>query len=209
MKTLTKPLQPGHLTNWPRVFTRCFLALFTSILILNVGCNRGNQTSFTADISTATTVTGIPALSEKLYLRDAHLRADWGLFADVFDLKERKGWRVFTARHVYQELANNDLSTYALEMTNGSPCPHAQVPTACKLVDTEVLDGRSAKKWDVYNPKGFHVYFWTDTALGITLRMAIGDAASYEAKDVRRASVPDSMFELPAGYEKLEKPLTP
>jgi hypothetical protein len=203
------PLQSSQLTNWSSAFTRYFLAVFIATLVLNVGCHRGNVTSFTADISTATTVPGIPSLSGKLYLRDDHLRVDWGFFADVFDLKQRKGWRVFADKHGYQELASQELSTYAPEMTNGSPCPHAQVPTACELVDTEAINGRSAKKWDVYNPKGFHVYFWTDTALGITLRMAIGDAASYEAKDLRRVSVPDSMFELPAGYEKLDKPLTP
>lgn len=54
-------------------------------------------------------------------------------------------------------------------MKNGSLCP-AQVPSACKLVGHEELDGRMANKWDVWNPHGFHVYFWTDEKLGITLR---------------------------------------
>jgi hypothetical protein len=55
-------------------------------------------------------------------------------------------------------------------MKNGSLCPHAQVPSACKLVGHQELDGRMANKWDVRNPHGFHVYFWTDEKLGITLR---------------------------------------
>lgn len=90
-------------------------------------------------------------------------------------------------------------------MTGGSICPRAQVPSACKLEGTEILGGRKAKKWDVYDPKGFHVYFWTDEALGITLRMAIGDTASYEVNHLHQESVPESTFELPAGYDKVER----
>ncbi len=174
--------------------------------VILMGCQRkGTTSSFTADINTASTVSGMGALSGKLYVSGHKLRADWGQFADVFDLQQRKGWRmVCTAAHSYQELGSKDLSTYAPEMMNGSPCPQAQVPSACQLVGNEVIAGRKARKWDLHNPKGFHVFFWTDDALGITLRMAIGDVASYEVKNVREVSVPESMFELPTGYERLD-----
>ena len=142
-------------------------------------------------------------------MRDGRLRADWGGFADVFELKQRKGWRVIAAAHSYQEVGSKDLSTYAPEMTNGSPCPHAQGPAACRLVGSEVIQGRTANKWDLYNPNGSHVYYWTDAALEITLRMQIGDAASYEVRNLREYSVPNSMFELPAGYEKRDRPFSP
>jgi hypothetical protein len=170
-------------------------------------CQR--RSGFVADVTTSSTVAGMPALSGKLYLRGTQMRLDWGQFADVFDIQQRKGWRIIPAAHAYQELGSKDLSTYAPEMTNGSPCPHAQVPSACKLVGDEGVEGRKAKKWDVYNPNGFHVYFWTDDALKITLRMAIGDAASYEVKNLTASSVPDSAFELPAGYEKSDRRATP
>jgi hypothetical protein len=184
--------------------TACSLRILV-VLALCVGtraCQRRN--GFTADISTSSTIGGVPALSGKLYLRGTHLRLDWGQFTDVFDIQQRKGWRIIRDAHAYQELASKDLSTFAPEMTNGSPCPHAQVPSACKFVGKENIDGRTADKWDVYNPNGFHVFFWTDDALKITLRMAIGDAASYEARNLTATSVSDSLFALPAGYEKLD-----
>ena len=193
----------------PTAYMRRFFALIAISTIAVVGCRHQNTPSFTADISTASTVPGMPALSGKLYVRGNRLRADWGQVADVFDMQQRKGWRVIATEHRYQELGSKDLSTYAPEMANGSPCPHAQVPSACKLVGNEVMAGRTAKKWDVYNPKGFHVYFWTDSALEITLRMAIGDFASYEVKNFRESSVPNSMLELPADYEKLDRPFRP
>ena len=185
-------------------------ALLAILFATVVGCHRRNTPpSFTADVSTASIVPGMPALSGKLYLHGKRLRVDWGQFADVFDVQQRKGFRTFPSAHAYQELGSKELSTYAPEMANASLCPHAQVPSACNLVGSEVIDGRKAKKWDVYNPKGFHVYFWTDDALEITLRMAFGDATDYEVKDLRERDVPDWMFELPSGYEKLDRPFRP
>lgn len=186
---------------------RCAFVVIAVVTI--IGCHRQSTGWLTADISTSSVVPGAPPLSGKLYVRGKHLRADWGQFADVFDLQQRNGWRVIASMHGYQELGSKDLSTYAPEMVNGSPCPHAQVPSACKLIGNESIEGRAAKKWDVYNPNGFHVYFWTDNALGLTLRMAMGDDISYEAKNLREKSVAESMFELPAGYEKLDRPFRP
>jgi hypothetical protein len=191
--------------------TRTMLfALLAILFAAVVGCHRQNTpSSFTADVYTASIVPGAPALYGKLYLHGKRLKLDWGQFADVFDIQQRKGWRITPAAHAYQELSSKDLSTFAPEMTNGSPCPHAQVPSACNLVGSEVIDGRKAKKWDVYNPNGFHVYFWTDDALEITLRMAFGDTTDYQVKDLRQRAVPDWVFELPSGYEKLDRPFRP
>ncbi len=186
------------------------VTLVFSLSILS-GC-RGHgsgASSLTADIATGTTVRGVPSLSGKLYVKGNRLRADWGQMTDVFDLKRRKGWRILAGTKFYEELGSKDLSTYAPEMTDGSICPHAQVPSACELVGHEFIEGRPATKWDVYNPKGFHVYFWTDNALGVTLRMSMGDAAHYQATNLRNDTVPDSLFELPAGYEKADSPHRP
>jgi hypothetical protein len=148
-----------------------------------------------------------PNLSGKLYVSGNHLRADWGPISDVFDLKTRTGWRLFPDTKTYELLGSKDLSTYAPEMENGSLCPHATYPSSCKLIGNDVLEGRATTKWDLYNPeKGFHVYFWTDDGQSVTLRMEIGDAATYKVSNVHVGSVPDSMFELPAGFERVEAP---
>ncbi len=179
-----------------------FVLLGVAIVGL-LACQRPN--GFTAEIFTTTQIPGAPKLSGKLYLRGKHLRLDWGQFADIFDVQQRKGWRIIDGAHAYQELNSKDLSTYAPEMVNGSLCSHAQVPSACKLLSMEKIGGRAVKKWDVYNPKGFHVYYWTDEALGITLRMDLGDAATYEVKNLTEHSVPDSMFAFPVGYTRMDK----
>ncbi|HSY90224.1 MAG TPA: hypothetical protein VK812_02570 [Candidatus Binatus sp.] len=175
-----------------------------ALLLMLTACNH----PFTADVATDPQIPGATRLTGKLYLSNSHLRIEWGLFTDVFDLNKRTGWRVITGTKTYWDLADKDLSTYAPEMTNGSLCPHAQVPSACKLAGQEDLEGRMANKWDLWNPKGFHVYFWTDKKLGITLLSEVGDAThrvtTYQVKNLRGGTVADTMFELPAGYTRYE-----
>ena len=188
---------------------RRIIVLLLLLVSLVMGCHRKAADAFTADIVMDAHVPGAPRLTGKLYLGDGHLRADWGNVADVFDLRQRKGWRILLpAAKTYMDLGSKDLSTYAPEMTNGSPCPHAEVPSACKMVGKEKIDGRMANKWDLWNPRGFHVYFWTDEALEVTLRSEIGDAI-YEVKNLRGSPVSHAMFELPAGCERLERPWKP
>ncbi len=174
--------------------------IFLSVLLLMLtACNH----PFTADVAMDSHLPDVSKVDGRLYLSNGHLRIDWGPFTDVFDLNKRTGWRVLPGTKTYFELGDKDLSTYVPEMTSGSLCPHAQVPSACKLVGHEELDGRKVTKWDVWNPHGFHVYFWTDEKLGLTLRAEIGDA-TYVVKNLREGTVAGTIFELPAGYAKYQ-----
>jgi hypothetical protein len=146
-------------------------------------------------------------LSGRLYIKQDHLRADWSDHgSDVFDLKQRRGWRIPAGFKVYAELESKDLSMYAPQVVNGSPCEHAVVPSACHFVGDELIEGRSTKKWATDTSKGVHTNIWIDDLLGITLKMEVGDSHTYEVKNLQSNSVPDSMFELPTGYEKIELP---
>src|SRR5579863_7255728 len=98
-------------------------------LLLVLGCNRNSSDakgSFTADAEMNGGFSGSPRLTGKLYLSEGHLRIDWGPFADVFDLRQRKGWRIVPETHTYEELADKDLSTYAPKRRMGQS---AQTPT--------------------------------------------------------------------------------
>src|SRR5579862_2350023 len=90
-------------------------------LLFALGCNRSGSDargSFSADDAMNGGFAGSPSLQGQLYLSDGHLRIDWGLFADVFDLRQRKGWRIAPEAHTYQDLADKDLSTYAPKTTD-------------------------------------------------------------------------------------------
>jgi hypothetical protein len=122
----------------------------------------------------------------------------------VFDLTQRIGWRIDPGMQSYAEIVDKDLSTYAPEMTNGSICPHANVPSACKFVGKEEMNGRTANKWDLLNSHGFHVYFWTDDKLEVTLRCDIGNTI-YNVTNLRKAAVDKTVFEIPSGYKRVAR----
>lgn len=185
---------------------RVLLGAVVLATFLNVGCRPRIET-YMAEVTMAPALEGEPPLTGRLYSTRGHLRIDWGLFADVFDLKERKGWRIMGDSRTYYELGSKDLSSFAPQMTDGSLCPHTQVPSHCKLLGTEVVEGRVAKKWDVPNPQGLHVYYWTDEELGITLRMDMGDTVAYRVSNFQSSVVPDSIFRVPPGYEQVKNPL--
>src|SRR6185369_15331032 len=166
-----------------------------AFLLTTSGAQNSAANPFTADISISSTV--MPGMSGRLYVSGNRIRLDWGEMADVFDLKTRQGWRIFGGNKVYIVLGGRELSTYAPEMVDGSMCGHAAYPPFCKLVTSEVVEGRAARKWDLYDPvKVLHVYYWIDEVHAVTLRIAIGDTATYKVSNVQVGAVPDSMFEL-------------
>jgi hypothetical protein len=175
------------------------------LLLVVVACNRPgaeDRRTFTADTAMQGGFPGSPRLTGRLFLRSRHVRIDWGSFADVLDLTLRKGWRIDPGTQSYAELVDKDLSTYAPEMTNGSICSHASVPSACKFVGKEEMNGRMANKWDLLNPHGFHVYFWTDEKLEIALRCDIGSPV-YNVTNLHETAVDKTVFEIPSGYKRV------
>jgi hypothetical protein len=182
------------------------VVLLFALLVVG-GCKRQDR-GLSGDVAIESKA--MPGMKGKLYLRGNKIRIDWDSMTDVFDTRSRKGWRLFRDSKAYWELGSKDLSTVLPEQENGSLCPRATVPSGCRFVGNEVLLGRSVKKWDLYQPdKGFHSYFWTDDATGIALRMEIEGAASYEVKNLSRASVPESMFDFPSGYQRMDPLVRP
>jgi hypothetical protein len=177
------------------------------LFVVAIACNRTGvegSHAFAADAVMQGGFPGAPRLTGRLYLNDRHVRIDWEPFVDVFDLTQRIGWRIDPGTQSYAELVDKDLSTYAPEMTNGSVCPHANVPSACKFVRKEEMNGRTANKWDLLNPHGFHVYFWTDDKLEVTLRCDIGNTV-YNVTNLRKAAVDKTVFEIPSGYKRVAR----
>jgi hypothetical protein len=123
--------------------------------------------------------------------------------ADVYIIEQKKGWRMFPEIKQYFDIEEKQVSTYLPHMTNGSPCPAAEIPSACKMVEKENIGGRSATKWEIVNQHGVHVYLWTDDKLEVAVRWHI-ENVTYDLSGIHEGSFPDSMFELPAGYSKTD-----
>ena len=82
-----------------------------------------------------------------------------------------------------------------------------------KLVGSETIDGHPTKKYEVTykeTNKEQKVYQWfaTDIKFGIKTA-AIDGSWSTEYRNIKMSNQPDSLFEVPAGYQKMNMPNVP
>ena len=187
---------------------RMLTAFVVLLAFVTTGCNRKStdQNGFTANVHVATPFAGNK--NGKLYLKKEHLRVDLGPMTDVYDISQKKGWRMFPDSKQYMNIGWKDVSTYLPTMVDGSPCLNADQPSACKMVNRQVVDGRSTTKWQTLNQRGEQVYLWTDDQLGIAVRWQI-ENVTYEATDIRGADIADTFFVLPSSYTELSQQSSP
>jgi hypothetical protein len=184
---------------------RKIVLLFVLPGLLLSGCNKksaNSQSEFSGDVQMVMPFnTEKPTTDGKLYLSKGRLRVDLGPMVDVYIVEQKKGWRMFPKLKQYFAIGEKQVSTYLPTMTNGSPCPSSEHPSACKMVGKENIGGRSATKWELVNQHGEHIYLWTDDKLEVAVRWHI-ENVTYDLTGIPEGAIQDSMFELPPGYAK-------
>ena len=133
----------------------------------------------------------------KIYVKGNKYRVEKGsspLFMIVRGDKA-KFWQINNAERTYIEAALvPDMRPNVEEKLNGE--------TARKAMGTETINGYSAKKSQVTvkGPKGKTETLtqWFSTEYSFPVKLA-GEKWSVEYKNIKKGSVPDSMFELPKG----------
>jgi outer membrane lipoprotein-sorting protein len=82
-----------------------------------------------------------------------------------------------------------------------------------KYIGSETVNGYSTKKYEVIIKDGEisdKAYQWVSTDLNYPIKISAVDGSwSTEYKNIKKGSQPDSLFELPAGYEKMAMPGLP
>ncbi len=82
-----------------------------------------------------------------------------------------------------------------------------------KNLGRETLGGRRAEKWRCDNPIDEYdsggVYRWFDKELGFVLREDNDNGRRMELRNIEEGRQTASLFEIPAGYEKMAMPMMP
>jgi hypothetical protein len=73
----------------------------------------------------------------------------------------------------------------------------------CRRVGTDTVNGRSAVKYEGTSEEGKTGYFWLDTKLKFPLKWQETDGGG-ELRNIQEGAQPESLFEIPAGYQKLD-----
>ncbi len=79
-----------------------------------------------------------------------------------------------------------------------------------RFIKTERINGHPTRKYEVtlrYGDNIFKVYQWIATDLDFTIKSAAIDGSwVQELRNIKIGNLPDSLFEIPSGYKKIEIP---
>lgn len=75
---------------------------------------------------------------------------------------------------------------------------------SCHKVGSDTVNGRSAIKYEGTNAKGDSGFFWIDPKIAFPVKWEEGKTGSGELRNIQEGSQPSSLFEVPAGYTKMD-----
>jgi Domain of unknown function (DUF4412) len=76
---------------------------------------------------------------------------------------------------------------------------------SCHKVGNESVNGRSTVEYEGVNANGDVSHFWLDPKLRFPVKWE-SKSSSGELRDIQEGAQPASLFEIPAGYTKMEMP---
>lgn len=114
-------------------------------------------------------------------------------------------WMVMPSEKAYMEMAFDPTKSPKVEEKQKGEVDR-------KLVGSETIDGHPTKKYEVTvkDERGTtKLYQWMATDLNFPIKTAAVDGSwSQEYRNIKK-SAPDSLFEVPAGYQKMAMPSMP
>ena len=127
---------------------------------------------------------------------------------DIQNPHEGAMWRVFPDVKKYMERRGEPLSELPpppMPQDKEHACNAAKEVTCSKLAD-ETLGGREVEKWEIVSAgKDGEVRstLWYDVELGVPIRELVPGKMMREMTNIKVGPQADSLFSVPAGFEKL------
>jgi len=162
---------------------------------------------FSAD--TVTTYKGGNKVTGKMYYKADRFRMDMNVGDDMMvitRLDKKVVWNVMPSEKMYIEMAFDPKKKPMVESKFEGEVER-------KEVGEEMIDGHPTKKYLVTYRSGNdteQVYQWLATDIKFPIKSAAVDGSwTQEFRNVKMATQPDNLFEVPPGYEKMEMPQMP
>ncbi len=77
--------------------------------------------------------------------------------------------------------------------------------TTCKNMGTETVNGRSADHWQITHKDGNISNVWIDNSLHFPIKTVSG-GSTWQLTNIKEGPQDPSLFQIPAGYQKMEMP---
>jgi len=167
---------------------------------------------FSADYST-TPATGAEKVVGKMYFSMPKMRMDANArgqsVATIIDSTAHVMYMIMPAQHMYMEIDMNQASPM---MARAPKAPtafdpnHPCAPDAtCKKVSVETVNGRACDKWVTTSKAGTSTA-WIDQKLFFPIKTIGAGGETFELTNLKEGKPDASVFEVPAGYRKMELP---
>ena len=188
-----------------------------------LGCSKGKEEgkgektkgeTLTAKMPQEMSMTVVSSFSgrsskSKLYMKADKVRMESDIARGSYTISRRdlkKVWMVMPETKSYMEITQSKEET---------PLPEEKVKgeVSRKVVGSETVDGHPCTKYEVtakVDDKTMTSYQWLATDINFPVKAAAVDGSwAVEYKDIKLGSQPDSLFDLPAGYQKMSMPAMP
>ena len=143
----------------------------------------------------------------KIYIKGDKIRQEFGpgeeAHISILRPDIQVVWMVMPGQKMYMEMP---LTPQATGKMMQMPRDEARM----KLLGTETVNGYATDKYETVardNGKSSQYYLWVAKKLGLPIKMTSpDDSFSMEYQNIKEGGVPDSLFEIPAGYQKMTIP---
>lgn len=184
------------------------LKKFFLVLLLTISFSGvASAIEFSAD--TVTTTKDGHKMAGKMYFKADKFRMDMKTNEDVTmitRIDKKVVWNVMTKQKMYMEMP--------IDLKN-KPKVEEKYPGEIerKEVGRETIDGHPTTKYLItykLDDKKNQVYQWLATDIKFPVKSAAVDGSwMQEFKNIKMGSQPDSLFEVPSGYKKMQMPQMP
>jgi outer membrane lipoprotein-sorting protein len=167
---------------------------------------------FSADMVTTSPKGPAAVRTGKLYYGGTRFRMDMeseGRQTEVIsDLPSKTGYVIMPQQHMYIEQKWNDMAgrRSAPEWKPydpNDPCANRE-GTTCKKAGTEMVNGRMCDKWLITDKNAKTSTVWIDQKNHIPIKTINWDGTTMELKNIQEGTQSSSLFEIPAGYTKMD-----
>jgi hypothetical protein len=148
-------------------------------------------------------------ITGKLYYKPDRFRMEMKAHEDMIVITrtdKKVAWNIMPAMKMYMEMPFDLKNRPMVE-------DKFEGETERKLLGSETIDGHPTKKYLITYKSGNgtdQVYQWIATDINFPLKTAATDGLwTQEFRNVRISSQPGSLFEIPAGYQKMDMPQMP
>jgi len=130
-----------------------------------------------------------------------------GIF--ITDLAQKVSYMVMPQQHMYMEMHADQIGGRRRfpdwkMYDRANPCAN-EPDTTCKKVGPEVINGRNCDRWELaHKNSGGTSTVWIDQKTGIPVKRQAADGMVFELENIKEGPQPDSLFEVPPGYQKMD-----